>query len=77
MGILANKYFPVLRRIRVFIDSLRDHLSKSSPLGDPLASEAADRMPTNLNWAKWSIDDRLGQRDYIGRLSQTHSVFQS
>lgn len=51
MNELTDKNRPVLRRIWVFVDFPGDHLSQSSLLSKPFASQSADGMPAYLDGA--------------------------
>lgn len=76
MSIVTDENSPMLRRVRILVDLLCDHLPKSSLFSKPFSGEAADRMPSNLHRATWSIDDRLSYRDDIGLTSETHCMLQ-
>jgi hypothetical protein len=76
MSVVTNENSPMLRRIRILVDPLRDHLSQPSLFSKPFSGEAADRVPSNLHRTTWPIDNRLSYRDDIGLTSETHRVLQ-
>jgi hypothetical protein len=76
MSIVTNENSPMLRRIRILVDLLRDHLSQSCLLRKPLSGKSADRVPSNLDRTTWSIDNGLSYRDDIGLTPETHRMLQ-
>ena len=71
MSIFAHKHSPMLRRIRILIGLLRNHLPQPRLLGEPLARETPDRMPSDLHETRLSVENRFRLGDYIWLMTQT------
>lgn len=76
MGVIADKNSPVLRRIRILVDLIRDHLAQPRPLGKPFPGQAADRVPSHLNGSRLSVKTGLGYRNGIRLAAQPDCVLQ-
>jgi hypothetical protein len=76
VGILTHEYSPMLGWIRILIDPLGDHLAEPRVFGEPLASDAADRMPTDLDGAGLTVESGGCQRDDIGRLAEADRMLE-
>lgn len=76
VAVVAHKNGPMLRRVRVLIDLLRNHLAKSGLLGKPLAGKSRDRVPANLDDPRCSVDIGLGWRYDAGSVAQTERVLE-
>lgn len=55
---VSDQDSPVLCRVRIFVDFVGNELAKACLIGEPLAGEAADGMPANLNLTRLSIVNR-------------------
>lgn len=76
MGVVAYQHRPVLRRVRVGVDLLCDHLSKVRVLIEPLASDTSDWMPANFDGSQGTVKGRVRDRDGIWLMSKANSVFE-
>jgi hypothetical protein len=70
MTIFTHKHRPVLRRVWVVIDFLRDLLSKACFLSKPLTSKSSNGMPAYLDGAQFPADISLTRRDYVGFVAE-------
>lgn len=75
--ILSNKYGPMLRRVRVVPDPLRDHLPQAGVLREPLSGEAADRVPSDLDRPGRAVEDGLRDGNDIWLVAEADGVFES
>lgn len=76
MSVLANKHSPVLGRIWIFVDLLRDHLTQACLFGKPFASQASNRMPANLDRSSLAVKNRFCDRHCIWCVSEPSGPFQ-
>lgn len=60
----------MLRRVRVLVDLIGDHLAQASLLGEPLAGEAADGVPADLDGAGGAVAPGLGDGDGVGDVAE-------
>lgn len=75
--ILSNEYGPMLRRVRVVPDPLRDHLPQAGVLREPLSGEAADRVPSDLDRPGRAVEDGLRNGNDIWLVAEADGVFES
>ena len=74
MYIVAYEHSPVLGRVRIVVDTLGNHLSESRLLGEPLAPEAGDGVPTYLDGPGLIVSDWLRGRNNIRLRTQPGKV---
>ena len=55
---IPDQHSPMLCRIRILVDFIGNKFAKTCLISEPLACEAADRMPANLNLSRLSIVNR-------------------
>ena len=72
----AYQHRPVLRRIRVLIDLLRDLLSQPRLLSKPLPSQAPNGMPADHDGAKFPVDVGLAGRYHIGFVAEAEGLLE-
>lgn len=68
--VVADQHRPVLRRVRVAVDLVRDHLAQARLLGEPLPGEAADGVPADLDRARGAVAPRLRDGDGVGDVAE-------
>ena len=73
---VTNEYGPVLRRIRILVDLLGNHLTQPSVLCEPFSGNAAHRMPANFDCAKRPVHHRVRHRDDIGLMTETRCMLE-
>lgn len=76
MGKLADEDGPVLRRVRVPVDLVGDHLAEARLLGEPLAREAADGVPPDLDGARRAVEQRLRHGDGVGLVAEPDGMLE-
>lgn len=74
--VVADQHGPVLRRVRVRPDLLRDHLAQARLLGEPLAREPSDRVPADLDLAVRAVGYGLLGRHGIWSVAQAQALLQ-
>lgn len=76
MDVFTNQHSPMLSRIRIPPNLLRDLLPQTAPLSKPLPTHARDRMPADPHRPQLSIDPRLAAGDDIRFMAQAERVLQ-
>lgn len=71
MRILANQHSPVLRRVGVLVNLVRNELADTRVVGKPLADGAADGVPADVDLAGVGIGGRRKDGDDVGSLADT------
>lgn len=72
MRVLANQHSPVLRRVGVLVDLVRDELAETRVVGKPLARRTANGVPADVNRAGVDVGQWARRRgDDVGRLAES------
>lgn len=66
----------MLRGIGVLVDPLGDHLTEARLLGEPFASEAADRVPSDLDGARLDVHLGLGDGHHVRLVPKPRGALQ-
>lgn len=74
MRIIAHQHRPMLRRIRVFVDLVRDQFPQPGLLCKPLASQPSHGVPAHLDWARRPACQGLRDGDDIFRRAEPNRV---
>lgn len=72
----THQHRPVLRRIWILIDLLRDLLTQPRLLRKPLASQTPNGMPSNLNGAQLSVDISLAGRYHVRLVAKAEGLLE-
>lgn len=72
----THQHRPVLRRIRILIDLLRDLLTQPRLLSKPLASQPSNGMPSNLNGPQFPVDISLAGRYHVRLVAEAEGLFE-
>lgn len=76
MAVIAHENSPVLRRIREFANALGDHSAKARLLSEPLPRKTGDRVPADLDQARFPTDVDLSRRDCARGLAQAERLIE-
>lgn len=76
MRVIAHQHRPVLRRIRVFVDLVRDQFPQSGLLCKPLARQPSHGVPADLHWARRTACQGLRDGNNIFRRAEPNRVFE-
>jgi len=72
---VAHKHCPMLRRIWVLMDRLRDLLPQPRLLSKPLTPKTSNRVPSNFDNAMVTIHFCDAVRNHIGLLAKAQGMF--
>ena len=76
MTVSAHQHRPVLRRVRILIDLLRDLLAQPRLLSKPLASQPSNGVPTNQDGAQFPVDISLTGRYHVGLVAEAKGLLE-
>jgi len=77
MHVITDQHGPMLRRIRVAVNLLGDHLAEPRPLREPLARQSADRVPADEDLARLVIKFWVALGDDVGRRTEPNRFLQT
>jgi hypothetical protein len=76
MNIIPNKNSPMLRRIRILADLLRDHFADAGFLGEPFTAHACNGVPADLDGAELGVDEGLSWGNDVGFGAEAEGVLE-
>jgi len=74
MAKVTHEDGPVLRWVRIRVDSVGDHFPNHSLLGKPFSCHSRNRMPPNLHGAVLAVELGLGRRNDIGSVAESNRL---